>query len=60
MSMKIRVSYTEEAEADAILRVLQPLADLFNVKKCDGTPPYRHIYFTPKKGGKPRRGRDSA
>lgn len=57
MSMKIRVSYTDETEADAILRVLQPIADLFNVKKCDGTPPFKHLYFTPKKGGKPCRNR---
>lgn len=59
MSMKIRVSYTEEAEADAFLTVIQPVADLFNVKKCDGTPPFKHLYFTPKKAGKPRHNRDS-
>ena len=60
MSMKIRVSYTEDAEATAILRILQPIADMFNVKKSDGTPPFKHLYFTPKKGGKPCRNRDAA
>ena len=60
MSMKIRVSYTEEAEAEAILRVLQPIAGLFNVKKSEGTPPFKHLYFMPKKAGKPCRNRDTA
>lgn len=57
--MKIRASYTEEAEAEAILQALRPLADMFTVKKCEGTPPYRYLYFVPKKGGKACRRRDA-
>lgn len=48
MSMKIKVSYTEEAEARLVARLLQPILDRFKVKKSEGTPPYKHLYFTPK------------
>lgn len=53
MSMKIKVSYTDDAEAASILTLLKPLLDRFKVKKSAGTPPYKHLYFTPKKTGKP-------
>lgn len=54
MSLKIKVSYTEEKEAAAFLNLLQPIIDLFKVKKSEGTPPYKHLYFMPKNTGKPR------
>lgn len=50
--MKIKVSYTDDAEAASVMTLLKPLLDRFKVKKSDGTPPYKHIYFTPKNGGK--------
>lgn len=53
MSVKIKVSYTEDAEASSILSLLSPVIDLFKVKKSEGKPPYKHLYFTPKKGEKP-------
>lgn len=53
MSMKIKVSYTNDAEASFVLALLRPLLDFFKVKKSEGKPPYKHLYFTPKNGGKP-------
>lgn len=53
MSMKIKVSYTDEEEAAAFLSLLRPVIDLFKVKKSEGTPPYKHMYFIHKKGGNP-------
>lgn len=50
MAVKIKISYTEDIEARTILALLKPLISRFKVKKCNGTPPYKHIYFTPKKG----------
>ena len=52
MSMKIKVSYTKATEETLIMKLLAPIMSLFKVKKCEGTPPYHLIYFTPKKGGK--------
>lgn len=54
MSLKIKVSYTEDAEAQAIMNLFQPVLGLFKVKKSEGNPPYKHLYFTPKNGPKPR------
>lgn len=48
MSIKIKVSYTEEAEAQTILDLLKPVIGWFKVKKSTGTPPYKHLYFTPR------------
>lgn len=52
MSVKIRVSYTEESEADSVLQLLKPILDRFKVRKSTGTPPYKHLYFTLKNGVK--------
>ena len=52
MSMKIRVSYTEETEKTLIMKLLAPIIPLFNVKKIEGTPPYNLLYFTPKNARK--------
>ncbi|MGN0764224.1 MAG: hypothetical protein ACI4MK_12580 [Aristaeellaceae bacterium] len=60
MSVKIKISYEREEEAEAVLSLLRPLEGLFKVKKSEGRPPYKHIFFTPKNGGKARRERDSA
>lgn len=54
MSLKIKVSYTEEEEATAIMTLFRPVLSLFKVKKSEGKPPFKHLYFTPKNGGKPR------
>ncbi len=58
MSVKIKVSYTEDAEADSILTLLKPIMNLFKVKKSAGTPPYKHLYFTPRNGANPCNMRD--
>lgn len=55
MSMKIKISYTKEAEAETVLRLLQPIKGYFRVKKSTGTSPYMHIYFMPKNGEKSAR-----
>lgn len=55
MSMKIKISYTKEAEAETVLRLLQPIKGCFRVKKSTGTSPYMHIYFMPKNGEKSAR-----
>lgn len=52
MSIKIKVSYTEEPEAQTILELLRPVIGMFRVKKSVGTPPYKHLYFTPRNGKK--------
>lgn len=59
MSVKIHVSYETEEEMRAVLNVLQPIMDGFRIKKSTGTPPYNHLYFTPKNGGKPCGVKDS-
>ena len=48
--MKINVSYTqeEEAQANTVQELLKPILDRFKVKKSAGTPPYKHLYFTPR------------
>lgn len=46
MSLKIKVSYTEDGEAAMILKLLKPILGRFKVKKSTGTPPYNHLYFT--------------
>ena len=49
MSLKIKVSYSEDHEANMILSLLKPILPLFKVKKSAGTPPFKHMYFTPRK-----------
>jgi len=48
--MKIKVSYTqeEEVQAGAVLELLKPILGRFKIKKSTGTPPYNHLYFTPR------------
>lgn len=60
MSVKIKISYEREDEAAAILTLLRPLNGLFSMKKSEGKPPYKHIYFTSRNGGKARHGKGSA
>lgn len=55
MSMRIKVSYEREEEAKQIMTLLKPIIDCFKVKKSEGTPPYKHLYFIPKNGAKPRK-----
>lgn len=52
MSIRIKVSYQEEHEARLIMGLLKPIIPLFKVKKSEGTPPYKHLYFTPTKDEK--------
>lgn len=49
MSLKIKVSYSEDHEANLVLSLLKPILPLFKVKKSTGTPPFKHLYFTPRK-----------
>ena len=56
--MKIKVSYEEEQEAKLILHLLSPILDGFKVKKSENRPPYKHLFFTPKNGGKAHEIRD--
>ena len=49
MTMKIKISYETEEEARTILALLKPITGRFKVKKSEGTPPYKHIFFIPKK-----------
>lgn len=53
--MKIKISYTgeEESELQGLVELLKPILDRFKVKKSTGTPPYNHLYFTPKNQKKP-------
>ena len=55
MSIKVKVSFTSDAERTYILTLLTPLLDRFKVKESTGTPPYKHLYFTPKNGEKAHR-----
>lgn len=54
MSIKIKVSYQDEREARLILGLLKPIMPGFRVKKSEGKPPYKHIYFIPTDGEKTR------
>lgn len=59
MSMKIRISYTEDEEALSIMALLKPILGRFKIKKSTGTPPYKHLYFTPTKAEKTTKYRDN-
>ena len=52
--LKVKVSYTDEAEERAVLELFRPVMDLFKMKKSEGKPPYKHLYFTTKSSPKPR------
>lgn len=52
--MKIKISYEREEEASLIMELLKPIIDRFKVKKSTGTSQYKHLYFVPKNGAKPR------
>lgn len=54
MSLKIKISYTEDVEEQTVLTLLKPLLDRFKVRKTEGTAPYKHLYFIPKNGKKSR------
>lgn len=51
MSLKIKVSYESENEANLVLNLLKPILPLFKVKKSTGTPPYKNLFFMPKNTG---------
>lgn len=52
MSMKIKVSYTDDEEELIISMLLKPLMQSFKVKKSTGKAPYKHLYFIPKNSRK--------
>ena len=54
MSLKVKVSYTSEDEAQASMELFRPVMDSLRVKKSEGKPPYNHLYFTTKNSHKPR------
>lgn len=47
MSIKIRISYTDECEANMITSLLKPIQGLFKIKKSAGSQ-YKYIYYSPK------------
>ena len=49
MSMKIKFSYTEDAEMKRFLELIEPIVQHFKVKKSSGTYPYNTVYFNPRK-----------
>lgn len=55
MPIKINVSYTpdEEAKIPRLESLLKSALPRHKVKKSTGTPPYNHLYFTPKNQKKP-------
>lgn len=55
MPVKIHISYTPDDEplAGQIVARLKGLLPRHKVKKSTGTLPYKHLYFTPTKAGKP-------
>ena len=59
MSIKIKVSYTEDAEADAVMLLFRPLMNRYKVKKSEGKPPYKHLYITPRKRRKPKQDKEN-
>lgn len=52
MPVKIKISYTDEREISAIVPQIKALLPRHKLKKNKGTPPYKHIYFTPLKPSK--------
>lgn len=52
--LKVKVSYTDEAEERAVLELFRPVMDRLKVKKSEGKPPYKHLYLTTKNSPKPR------
>ena len=55
MSIKIKVSYEEEREANLILSLLKPVMHCFKVKKSAGTAQFKHLYFIPTNREKARK-----
>lgn len=47
--VKIKISYTEDAEAKEILFLLNPIINRFKLKEDAGKKPYKHVYLNPKK-----------
>ena len=51
MPVKVKVSYTPDDESVAVVkRIKARLAAILprhKVKKSAGTPPFKHLYFTP-------------
>lgn len=54
MPVKVKISYTpdEEAKITRLETLMKSLLPCHKVKKSIGTPPYKHLYFTPKKAEK--------
>lgn len=55
MPVKVKISYTpdEEAKITRLETLLKSALPRHKVKKSTGTPPYNHLYFTPKNQKKP-------
>lgn len=47
--VKIKISYTEDAEATEILFLLNPIIKRFKVKESAGKEQYKHVYLNPRK-----------
>lgn len=55
MPVKIHISYTPDDEPLAVKLegIIKGLLPRHKVKKSIGTPPYKHLYFTPTKAQNP-------
>lgn len=55
MPVKVKISYTpdEEAKITRLETLMKSLLPRHKVKKSTGTPPYKHLYFTPTKAQNP-------
>ena len=55
MPVKVNISYTpdEEAKITRLETLMKSLLPRHKVKKSTGTPPYKHLYFTPTKAQNP-------
>lgn len=53
--MKVKVSYIseEKQEAAGVLAAIRSVLPAVRMRKSDRNPPYKHIYLTTKKAGKP-------
>ena len=62
MGIKVHISYTpdKEGKAGRVETLLRYVLPHHKVKKSAGIPPYKHIYFTPAKAGKPDEPRGNA
>lgn len=52
MSLRIKVSFTEDNEAETVLNLLKPIMGRFRVKKKSTDSEYKILYLMPKQAKK--------